>query len=289
MDITFTWDIHLNCNYRCPYCWFHGSWDDLKKINKYPDLETLLKCWRNIYNKYGKIMITVTGGEPFTYPNFTEIFEKLSLMHKIEITTNLFIEAENLESFVQRILIRNVKISATFHPMFTDLASFAKKILILKKYNILGGVLYLAWPPQLKDIPFYKSEFEKKGLNFSVLTFWGKYNGKEYPQSYNEEEKRIIGVSLGKREGKEFQLSPKKTKGKLCRAGHTYALIHPDGEVLRCGGGGVRGKNISIGNFFDDEFRLLEKPMPCHSEICPCNEWAFLLVNKNKNKKNLRK
>lgn len=278
--IIFTWDIHLDCSYRCPYCWFHGNWEDLKKKNKYLPVETLVGYWHNIYDKYGKVMITVTGGEPLTYPDFAIVFEKLSLIHDIEITTNLSIDKHELQSFVEEISQRNVKISGTFHPNFADLKTFTEKAEILKKYNMLGNVIYLAWPPQIKDIPVYKKEFEKQGLNFSVLTFWGKYEGKEYPQSYTEEEKKIIGTCLGKREGEKFQVLPKKTYGKLCMAGNTYAVIHPDGEVLRCGGGGVKGENVTIGNFFDDNFKLLDKPMPCHSEVCPCNEWAFLLVDK---------
>ena len=31
----------------------------------------------------------------------------------------------------------------------------------------------------------------------------------------------------------------------------------------------------------EDDFRLLEKPMPCKAEYCKCNEWAFLLVEED--------
>jgi organic radical activating enzyme len=244
-------------------------------------VETLVGYWRNIFDKYGRVMITVAGGEPLTYPNFAEVFEKLSLIHDIEITTNLSIDKHELQSFVEEISERNVKISGTFHPNFADLKTFTEKAMILKKHNMLGNVIYLAWPPQIKDISFYSEEFKKQGLSFCVFTFWGKYNEKEYPEDYTEEEKKIIGMSLGKREGENFQVSPIKTKGKLCNAGCTYAVVLPDGEVLRCGGGGVKGENISIGNFFDENFKLQDKPTPCHSEVCPCNEWAFLLTDKD--------
>ena len=28
------------------------------------------------------------------------------------------------------------------------------------------------------------------------------------------------------------------------------------------------------------DFKLLDKPRPCTSKYCPCNEWAFLLVER---------
>ena len=70
------------------------------------------------------------------------------------------------------------------------------------------------------------------------------------------------------------------TKGKLCNAGHTYALIHPYGEVLPCGGATREGKQVILGNIFDPNFKLLDKPEPCPSNDCACNEWAFLMVKK---------
>ena len=55
-----------------------------------------------------------------------------------------------------------------------------------------------------------------------------------------------------------IQMLKKKliTKGKLCNAGHTYALIHPDGEVLSCGGATREGKQVILGNIFDPNFNL---------------------------------
>ncbi|MBN2407404.1 MAG: radical SAM protein [Elusimicrobia bacterium] len=280
--ITFTWDIHLACNYRCPYCWFHGQWEELKKNNKYPEPEKLIGHWKRIRDKYGRVMITVAGGEPLIYPGYQEIFEALSGMHDIEITSNLSLGKDELERFIDRIRSRDVRISASYHPGFARFEEFVEKAGILNKHGMLGNVLYLAYPPQLEKIPGYKAVMNREGLHFSVLTFWGRYEGKDYPASYTDREKEIIGLSLGERSGEKFQVEPKRTAGRLCKAGHTYAVIHPDGEVFRCGGGGVGGKNVKIGNFFDEDFALLDGPMPCHSEICPCNEWAFLLVKDEK-------
>lgn len=175
--IIFTWDIHLDCNYRCPYCWFHGNWENVKKNNRYLSAEVLVGYWQNIHDKYGKVLITVVGGEPLSYPDFSSVFEKLSLIHDLEITTNLSLDRNKLEEFIEEVRGRNVKISASFHPLFAQLNAFLDKVKLLKENDILGGVLYLAWPPQVKEIPYYKREFEKAGLNFSVLTFLGQIQG----------------------------------------------------------------------------------------------------------------
>jgi MoaA/NifB/PqqE/SkfB family radical SAM enzyme len=276
--IVFTWDIHLDCNYRCPYCWFHGKWGEVKHQNKYLSADELGRYWQRIYDKYGRVLITVAGGEPLTYPGYQDVFVTLARMHDIEITTNLSLPAGELRNFADRLKEDNVRISGSFHPLFADISEFVEKVKILDSMDMLGGVLFLAWPGQLNKLSEYKEIFTGEDIKMNILTFWGSYEGGKYPDSYSDEEKNMIEMDLGKREGEQFQLAPKITKGKLCNAGHKYAVIHPDGEVFRCGGGGVEAENVPIGNFFDDNFQLLDVPQPCHSRICPCNEWAFLLM-----------
>jgi MoaA/NifB/PqqE/SkfB family radical SAM enzyme len=106
------------------------------------------------------------------------------------------------------------------------------------------------------------------------MTFWGQHRGITYPDGYTQAEREIIGISLGKRDNQEFQLAPRQmSKGRPCRAGQSYAVIQADGNVVRCGGSFL---NESIGNFFEEDFKLLEKPIPCKADYCKCNEWASL-------------
>jgi hypothetical protein len=39
----------------------------------------------------------------------------------------------------------------------------------------------VGWPPLLPDVDNYYANFRE--FNFSVLPFWGKYNGKAFPES----------------------------------------------------------------------------------------------------------
>lgn len=274
--ISFNWDLHYVCNYRCPYCWFDGRWHELSRQNKYPPLEEVIKAWEKIYVRYGSVYIELIGGEPFIYPNFTELIKELSQIHEIGTTTNLSVD---LDKFINQVDISKVKICPTFHPLFADFSKFIKRVLQLKEGGMVSPVKvnYLAYPPQLKLFDHYKEQFDKFKVPLVVMTFWGNYNGVNYPEGYTQQEKVIIEPYLGDRAGKEFQLEPKKVKGKLCRAGQIYADIKADGTVFRCGG----SKAQSIGNLFSDNFNLLDKPMLCESEFCPCNEWASLLVEKD--------
>jgi MoaA/NifB/PqqE/SkfB family radical SAM enzyme len=275
--VRFSWDLHWSCNYRCPYCWWHGRWDELKKRNVYPGREKLLDVWKRIHRKYGEAHIEIAGGEPSAYPEFNRFLVELLQFHTVGIMTNLSGDVGELLALLPRESYSRLKIGATFHPLFANIDEFLPKAIALRRAGLSLGILYLAYPPQVKDIPRLKELFARNDIFFSVSTFWGTYNGREYPSSYTDEERGIIEARLGERAGEKFQLEPVTTRGKLCNAGYTYGIIHPEGEVIRCGGGSWKGENIIIGNIFDEAFTLWDSPRPCHSDVCPCNEWAFLL------------
>jgi MoaA/NifB/PqqE/SkfB family radical SAM enzyme len=277
--IGFSWDIHWSCNYRCPYCWWHGRWEEISEHNRYPGIIKLIETWERIYRQYGPVHIEISGGEPLIYPEFCEFLEMVLPLHSIGIATNL---STDIEQMIERLgqYKDNLRIGATFHPLFAEFYEFTRKASRLREAGLSIGISYLAWPPQIEKIPIYRERFAKIGFNLSVLTFWGKYAEKAYPGAYTQEEKKIISPSLGSRGGESFQTKPLITQGKLCNAGHIYATIHPDGEAIRCGGGSWERQDEPIGNIFDDDFRLLEGPRPCTSRFCPCNEWAFLLVKR---------
>jgi len=269
--ISFSWDIHYACNYRCPYCWFDGKWHDLSGQNRYPSLGDILKSWKAVYEKYGPAYIEIIGGEPFIYPHFTELIKELSQMHNIGITTNLSVEVDD---FVKQVNPSRVKVTPTFHPLFADFDKFSRRALLFKENGMNSHIFFLAYPPQIKLIKYYSDKFNALGIPVQVLTFWGCCGGKSYPQGYTEEEKKLIEPCLSRRQGEKFQLEPKQVKGRLCRAGQVYANIKADGSVFRCGG----SLSEPIGNIFDNAFKLLDGPLPCTSDFCPCNEWASLLI-----------
>lgn len=271
--LSFSWDIHYVCNYRCPYCWFHGHWQVNSKDHPRQPASKWLAAWERVYRRYGEAHIEIVGGEPFIYPGFAELVEELSRMHTLGISTNL---SADIRGFASRVDPKRVKVLPTLHPLFADTEAFMGKVRLLRDRGLTGGVLCLAYPPQLKLIDRLRKRFHEAGMGLSVSTFWGEHKGIHYPEGYTDEERNFINDCLGQRDGASFQTDPiKRFKGRLCNAGFTYAVVKPDGEVMRCGGSTVIEL---LDNFFDPDFSMLEAPAPCRSECCKCNEWAFLLA-----------
>ncbi len=267
--IRFTWDIHYKCNFRCPYCWSYKDWANLKRRNIYLSADEWMIHWKRVYEKFGEVKIEIVGGEPFIYPNFIELVKKLSDIHLVKVTTNL---SGDIECFAKEINPNRVDMDLNFHILFIDLETVIRKALILKKTGFNGGVCYLAYPPQMYNIKYLSERFKKEGINFALAAFWGEYNKKQYPYAYTEEEKELMRPFLGDIDRVTYHLNAEIPKGKLCNAGYRYANIQADGKVVRCGS----LWNKSIGNLLDENFRLLDSPLPCEADFCPCNEYINL-------------
>jgi MoaA/NifB/PqqE/SkfB family radical SAM enzyme len=272
--IKFAWDMHYKCNFRCPYCWFYKDWARLSGRNLYLSPDQWLVHWKRIYDRYGEVKIDMVGGEPFVYPNFTELVKKLSSIHLVKITTNL---SGDVERFAREIDPRRVDLDLNFHILFIDLETVIKKTLILKKAGFKVGICYLAYPPQMFMIKRLSARFKQEGINFALAAFWGEYNGKQYPLSYTEEEKEILRPYLGDINRVTYHLNAQSPKNKLCRAGFKYADIQADGNVVRCS----PLADKSIGNILDKDFKLFDSPRPCDSDSCSSNEYVNLVEEKS--------
>lgn len=256
----FTWNIHYACNYRCPYCFFEGRWVEYKKKNIYLPVAEWMKYWKVVFDKYGRCYMLITGGEPFIYPNFIDLIEELSRLHyPINISTNA---SGDLQSFVNRIDLERVSLSVSFQPYFEKLEEFLGKVRFLKKHKFYGCINFVAYPPFLKEISYYIDRFNSIGEKLKVIPFWGKYKDKDYPFSYTPAEKELLGIN-------DSWFDHVRKKSSICPAGYQSALIFPDGKVARCG---QIGERMVIGNFFDSEFKLLERQLSCDAEFCPCDE-----------------
>lgn len=188
----------------------------------------------------------------------------------VKVTTNM---SGDVENFTREIDPERVSLDMNFHILFSDLDIFIEKVLILKRAGFDGGVCFLAYPPQMNKIKYLSERFKNVGIGFALAAFWGEYNGKRYPESYTEEEKEIMRPFLGDINRINYHLNAKSPKGKLCYAGYKYAGIHANGDVVRCG----PLADKVIGNILKDNFGLLDKPMPCEADVCPCNEYINLV------------
>lgn len=262
--VRFTWIIHYDCNYRCTYCFYYqgAGWQILKERNIYLSPDEWLNHWKRIYEKYGRCYIQITGGEPFTYPNFVELVYQLSQLHyPINISSNA---SRDLELFVKAIDPKRVSLCVSFHSQFEALDVFLDKVKLLRKNKFNGDICFLAYPPYLTNLEYYINKFESIGERESlkIIPFRGIYKEIAYPAGYTEEERSLIGL-------KQEWFANTRKKGSICYAGKQSGLVLPDGGVSRCG---QLWYNCIIGSFFDLDFKLLDKPQICSVDMCPCNE-----------------
>jgi len=223
-----------------------------------------MKHWNRIYEKYGKIFLVITGGEPFIYPNFIDLIKKLSIVcSHINISTN---SSTNLSKFIQEVNPADVSVSLSFQREFDSLSGFIERVKLVRKYNFKGCLNLVAYPPFLAGLQDDKNKLKSEtGEEFKVIPFFGAYKDVKYPEGYNQEERKLIGID-------DAWFNNVQKRGDLCSAGHTSALIFPDGNVARCG---QIGEKLIIGNLLDSNFDLLAMPMACDSEYCPCQEYSI--------------
>ncbi|MCK9603701.1 MAG: radical SAM protein [Candidatus Omnitrophica bacterium] len=274
-QVSFNWDITSICNYRCPYCWFYGKWVEMKKDNINIPIPKLQDFWGRIYDSYGPVKISITGGEPFLYPDFVELINSISKWHKIDVVTNL---SWPVASVIDEIRPENIRIHPSFHLFFSEFGDFVEKVICLRKKGIADNPSFVAWPAQVASVKHYAKKFKEYGITMFAQPFFGEYKGAYYPDGYSDSQRKAIAPYLGERGGEVFHTTVRNTKGKLCHAGCLYGVIHPDGTVLRCGG--IKSRDAQVGNILDKDFKLFNQAYPCTSEVCPCNEWVFLLKDK---------
>lgn len=268
----FTWEMSYDCNYSCTYCHAPKIHDPRYRKARYLEASQWVYVWRKIYKDYGESEIVISGGEPFIYPNFMDMAISISKIHILEFCTNLSFDVRPI---VDSIHPKRARIGVSFHPEFSELDSFAKKVFFLRDSGFEVWVNFVPWPPFFSRIEELKNTFEPHGVRVVIQPFSGKYNGIDYPRGYTDEEKKILNIfeDIANVKVVDFKTTDKALKAeKFCRMGENYAFIHPDGTTDRC----CKDTSIKLGNIIDGSFRLLEGPAPCQADRCNC--WRCMLV-----------
>ncbi|HLD29536.1 MAG TPA: hypothetical protein VJC03_04280, partial [bacterium] len=251
---------------------------------RHPGLGRWKEIWDAVAQRYGEGHLHISGGEPFIYPDFISLAAHLIKNFTVEFDTNLSFD---VDEFMAKVGTERVKFATAFHPRFADFEIYIGKLLKLKKAGYDLGVNYVAYPEQLAEMGEYRKRFEEVHISFDIMPFRGTYRGREYPEGYTEEEKRLLR-SIDPRtasrmldvyaggENKGKPLNPHK--GKKCRMGQVYVKIHPDGQAYRCCLIKEKGKK---GNIIEGTFAFDEDPQVCDLDKCPC--WVAMVVGEEDN------
>ena len=237
---TIAWDIWLYCNYDCKFC------NAKTKISptKIYSIDEIESAWKQIYKKYGKCKICITGGEPLLYPNINLIIEKLSNFHYVHITTNLSIDINFLSD--KNIKRDNIFLNVTFHPYYVDIKNIINKILKIKKYGYKMSVCYMNDKFQLLEFLNYKKVFNKCGFNLSLVSSFNL--NKNY---------RILNDFI---DNNLIKLYNNKTD-KICNAGINYACVDDKGDAYCCS-----VMKVKLGNIFNNTFSFKRENVECNKE-----------------------
>jgi MoaA/NifB/PqqE/SkfB family radical SAM enzyme len=274
--LEFDWLIHYSCNYRCPYCFFEGMWDEVSERNVYPDIDEVVEAWKNIYREYGDMKIIITGGEPFRYPGFLELISKLEKFSFLAFDTNLSVDKNKLEEYITEVNSDRITMGLSFHPINACKENFVEKAIKLAQADFNIRIHYVTYPPHLIQMKDYMEYFMDNGLRFTPIPFRGTFNGKSYPDAFTEHEKKMIydvtsNIDSSDSSWSEKQVEQVKSRGVMCAAGQYYARVDSDGTVYPCGQDYTESmEKIVLGNIFNVNFRMRNEPLMCRQERCPC-------------------
>jgi len=302
-DIEVDWHINEYCNFGCIYCFDKD--DKKKKSIGYDNTNNIVNGFRNSGLTW---LIHMSGGEPLFFPNIINLCETLSRDHLISMNTNL--SHNNIISFTEKVSSERVEfIHCSLHIQERErlglVEDYIKKYNMLKKKGYYVFASYVMFPELIDRFEKDYEYFKKEGIILMPKIFRGDYNIfkksnegifrkirhvfiKNYPKDYSEKQKVFLQNCINNSQ-LDMDLYNEKTpnvgemrtidlthdikfinglpsfKGKLCLAGKKFARMTPDGDVFRC-----QDENLFLGNLFEEEVKLFEKPIPCSANICSC-------------------
>lgn len=145
---------------------------------------------KRIHDLYGECHLEIAGGEPSIYPQFSDFIIEVLNYHTVSIMTNLSGDLDKIINSKEKVKTR-FKMGCTFHPMFGKIEEFLEKAKRIRQNGMAIGVLHIC--RIRRRLPIYPNINNCLKITiyiFQYPLFWGEYNGKQYPDSYTDEEKK---------------------------------------------------------------------------------------------------
>jgi hypothetical protein len=238
--------LTLACNLHCSYC--------INRFGKLTPGSRLLSGeeWIQGINRIVScpdLPVTLQGGEPSLHPDFLSIVKGIRPDLRIDLLTNLELDAERFMTEVAPERMQRhapyASIRVSYHPETMKIEALAAKVLsfIGAGYSIgIWGVLHPLWEPEILRAKEYCLRL---GIDFRTKEFLGEYNGAMHGVfSYPD--------ACSRREEKEV----------LCRT--TELIIGPEGDVFRCHGDLYEGRK-PVGHILDPAFAIEPGFSSCNS------------------------
>ena len=260
------------CNYRCPYC-ITGTDHSARQ---HWDPEPYLRLLRRLAALEASLESVVlgVGGEPLTSREILDSVRTLAEstnVGAVNFVTNLSWSADRLRGWVSGLPAEKLAMACTYHPSEAgDLTEFLSKVAMLRELGVSVSAGCVAWPPNLALVAEVRRHCDEMGLPLFVNGLFGEYGGRSYPHDYTDEERAFLRQVVYSEHDYEYLFVPCRTKGKLCSAGCSAAMMAPNGDYYRCSHE-YRAGTAPLGNLHRDEgLRLFGEYLPCPAEHCFC-------------------
>ena len=270
---TIHFDITEFCNYHCEYCY-----QGLNKVHNHIS--------ENVYNNFFNFLSSIKeqfnvhliGGEPFLYPKFFNMVEKIIDMgHKISCTTNFSHSKNILEKFLS-ITKGNISfIEISIHlTQIKNLSKFIDKLLWFKSISSLKFEDFQLNSIMLENnfikIKELKEKIESYGFKLNIQRIFDINGYCTYSEEIEKwlETNNCIDIPLYMVIGKNFA----NVCGVACRSGNKFFKILIDGRVTRCFNDQEYGYNL-LGNMNESsKVKILKDYSPCLSVNNKCRCYA---------------
>ena len=268
---TIHFDITYFCNYHCEYC-YQGL--EKQQIHISDEVFDNFFCFLSRLKE--QYTVHLIGGEPFLYPRFYEMCERIVKMgHKVSCTTNFSLPEFALEKFLN-IAKNNISFfEISMHlTQIKDLSEFYNKLVWFKEKSSLeyrdfqiNCVLTNENFAQVKEI---SQKLKQLGFFLNIQRI---FDDKDY-EIYSEEienwlkENKCIDIPLNMVINKHRCDVCKKP----CRTGTKFFKVLIDGKVTRCFTNQHYGYNL-LGDFSkNSRVKILKDFSPCLSldNKCRC-------------------
>lgn len=246
--------LTLRCNYKCPYC-----------INDHTGVQRKrgeLKAneWIAALNNidFGKLPLTIGGGEPTIHSGFYEIMSGLRPETRVDLLTNgtfdvdRFMKEIKPSRFTQKQEAYYKSIRMSYHVKTSDPKELTEKAKVLHKNGYSVGVFSINHPENLNANVIMTEVCREAGVYFFIRDFLGYYGD------------RLYG----------WYMYPEGLNGnkKHCQCKSSEVLIGPSGELYKCHRDLYEGA-LPIGDIGRITFDINDGFLPCDSfGLCnPCD------------------
>lgn len=283
---TIHFDITEFCNYHCEYC-YQGLEKHQIHISDtiYENFFNFLATLKEAFN------VHLIGGEPFLYPRFYEMCERIVKMgHTISCTTNFSLPKNCLDKFLEitkgHIAFWEISMHLT---QIKDFEEFYEKLSYFKNKSELNfddfQINCVLTEENFEKVKKVKEKIESLGFKLNIQRIFDENDYCIYSEGIENwlKNNKCIDIPLNMVVNKERCDVCKKP----CRTGNKFFKVLINGKVTRCFTNQEYGYSL-LGDFSkNSDVKILKDFTPCLSldNKCRCL-MGFNKLGQIDNKKN---